>query len=35
MGTYVYDNSFTGLVCAIKAAAIDPSAEITLAAPEQ
>lgn len=35
MGTYVYDNSFTGLVCAIKAAAIDAAAEITLAAPEQ
>ncbi|OGS13047.1 MAG: hypothetical protein A2234_09610 [Elusimicrobia bacterium RIFOXYA2_FULL_58_8] len=35
MGTYVYDNSFTGLVCAIKAAAIDPAAEITLAAPCQ
>jgi probable DNA metabolism protein len=35
MGTYIYDNSFTGLVCAIKTAAIDPAAEITLAAPEQ
>ncbi|HNW44216.1 MAG TPA: TIGR03915 family putative DNA repair protein [Elusimicrobiales bacterium] len=35
MGTYVYDHSFTGLICAIKAACIDASAEITLAAPAQ
>lgn len=35
MNTYVYDNSFTGLICAIKAAAIDAAAEIALAAPAQ
>ncbi|MCX5792860.1 MAG: TIGR03915 family putative DNA repair protein [Elusimicrobia bacterium] len=35
MGVYVYDNSFNGLICAIKAAAIDAAAEITLAAPAQ
>lgn len=35
MGIYVYDGSFAGLVCAVKAAAGDPSAEIALTAPDQ
>ena len=35
MSIYVYDDSFAGLICAVKAAAIDPAAEITLAAPAQ
>lgn len=35
MGIYIYDGSFSGLVCAIKAAAGDPAAEIMLTAPDQ
>lgn len=35
MGIYIYDNSFAGLICAVKEAVIDPAAEITLAAPAQ
>lgn len=35
MSIFIYDNSFTGLVCAIKAAASDAAAEITLEAPAQ
>ncbi|HBA61276.1 MAG TPA: hypothetical protein DCZ92_10765 [Elusimicrobia bacterium] len=35
MGAYVYDGSFDGLICAVKAAAGDPAAEITRTSPPQ